>query len=70
MKNLKLDDVIDLTDGKNELYVKGNLGDKVELDLNEWNVQSTNKGYTEYIGKGEHSTVKLIIDDEIDIHNI
>jgi VCBS repeat-containing protein len=70
LKNLKLDDVIDLTDGKNELYVKGNLGDKVELDLNEWNVQSTNKGYTEYIGKGEHSTVKLIIDDEIDIHNI
>ena len=33
LKNLKLDDVIDLTDGKNELYVKGNLGDKVELDF-------------------------------------
>nr|MBP7741961.1 choice-of-anchor K domain-containing protein [Aliarcobacter sp.] len=70
LKDLKLDDVIDMTDGRNELYIKGNAGDKVELDLNEWNVESTDKGYTEYTGRGSNSTIKLIIDDEIDIHNI
>ncbi|TLT02825.1 choice-of-anchor K domain-containing protein, partial [Aliarcobacter cibarius] len=70
LKNLKLEDVVDMTDGRNELYIKGNLGDKVQLDLNEWDVKATNNGYKEYTGKGANSTVKLIIDDEIDISNI
>ncbi|WP_026806905.1 choice-of-anchor K domain-containing protein, partial [Aliarcobacter faecis] len=66
LKNLKLEDVVDMTDGKNELYIKGNIGDKVQLNLNEWDVKATNNGYKEYTGKGSNSTVKLIIDDQID----
>jgi hypothetical protein len=52
------------------LVIKGNYGDIVQLDLNEWTSQSNGKGQTEYVGKGANSTVKLIIDDEIDISNI
>ena len=70
IKNLKLQDVLDMTDGKNELLIKGNYGDRVQLDLNEWTSQSNGKGQTEYVGKGANSTVKLIIDDQIDISNI
>lgn len=67
---LKIDfkDILDLND--KELLIKGDKGDKVQLNLNEWDVKATSNGYKEYVGKGTNSTVKLLIDDEIDITNI
>ncbi|WP_034218435.1 VWA domain-containing protein, partial [Aliarcobacter cibarius] len=67
---LKVDfkDILDLND--KELVIKGDKGDKVQLNLNEWDVKATSNGYKEYVGKGTNSTVKLLIDDEIDITNI
>ncbi|QKF74222.1 RTX toxin-related calcium-binding protein [Aliarcobacter faecis] len=67
---LKVDlkDILDLN--SNELIIKGDKKDIVELDSQDW----TQNGKQNIDGKSyniyTNSTVKLIIEDEIDIHNI
>ena len=69
--NIDLDDVIDLTDSDNELVIKGDLSDKVDLDNTEWTNSGTQEidgsNYNVYTGLGANSTVKLLIDDDIEI---
>ena len=69
--SLDLDDVIDLTDSDNELVIKGDLSDKVDLDNTEWTNSGTQEidgsNYNVYTGLGANSTVKLLIDDDIEI---
>lgn len=67
---LKVDlkDILDLN--SKELIIKGDKKDVVELDSHDW----TQSGKENIDGKSyniyTNSTVKLIIEDEIDIHNI
>ena len=69
--NLDLSDVIDLTDIDNDLVIKGDLSDKVDLDNTEWTNSGTQEidgsNYNVYTGLGANSTVKLLIDDDIEI---
>lgn len=69
---LKIDlkDVLDLED--KQLIVKGDLGDKVTLDTqNDWanggKKELNGVNYKVYTGIGVNSTVKLLIEDDIDI---
>ncbi|RXJ54597.1 Ig-like domain-containing protein [Candidatus Marinarcus aquaticus] len=66
IKNLSLDDVIDMTDSDNEIKISGTSEDEVHL-TNEW---STNNvvdadGYIEYIGTSDDETVKVKIHQDI-----
>ena len=74
VNTLKIDmkDVIDLVDSDKQLVIKGDLDDKVDLDTpSDW----TNAGkeqldgfnYKVYTGTGVNSTIKLLIEDDIDI---
>ena len=69
--NLDLSDVVDLTDIDNDLVIKGDLSDKVDLDNTEWTNTGTQEidgsNYNVYTGLGVNSTVKLLIDDDIEI---
>ena len=69
--SLDLDDVIDLTDSDNDLVIKGDLSDKVDLNNTEWTNTGTQEidgaNYNVYTGLGVNSTVKLLIDDDIEI---
>ena len=74
MSNLRIDinDVIDLVDSDKELIIKGDLGDKVDLDTpSDWsNTGATNIegiNYNVYQGLGVNSTIKLLIEDDIDV---
>lgn len=69
---LKIDlkDVLDLED--KQLIVKGDLGDKVTLDTqNDWanggKEELNGVNYKVYTGTGVNSTIKLLIEDDIDI---
>ncbi len=74
INTLKIDmnDVIDLTDADKQLVIKGDLKDKIQLDTpNDWaNVgkeQLDGVNYKVYTGTGVNSTIKLLIEDDIDI---
>ena len=69
---IEMKDIVDLVDADKELIIKGDLGDKVDLDKpSDW----TNSGkeqldgidYNVYKGIGTNSTIKLLIDDDIDV---
>ncbi|WP_198306115.1 VWA domain-containing protein, partial [Arcobacter vandammei] len=64
-----LQDILDLN--KQQLIIKGDKGDIVELDKNDWtqsgNQKIDGKDYKVY---SHNSNVKLLIDDDIDTHNI
>ena len=67
-----MNDVIDLVDSNKELIIKGDLGDKVDLDTpSDWsNTGATNIegiNYNVYQGLGVNSTIKLLIEDDIDV---
>ncbi|MDD4330298.1 MAG: hypothetical protein PHD79_10110 [Aliarcobacter sp.] len=69
---LDLNEVIDITDNDNELIIKGNLGDIIHLDTpSDWanNGRESYEGinYNVYKGTGINSTVKLLIDEDIDV---
>jgi hypothetical protein len=70
--NIDMNDVIDLVDSNKELIIKGDLGDKVDLDTpSDWsNTGATNIegiNYNVYQGLGVNSTIKLLIEDDIDV---
>ena len=65
-------DVIDLVDADKELIIKGDLGDKVDLDKpSDWSNSGKEQvdgiNYNVYKGIGTNSTIKLLIDDDIDV---
>ena len=70
--NLNMSDVVDLVDSDKQLIIKGDLEDKVQLDTpTDWanagqeSLNGTN--YNVYKGIGVNSTIKLLIEEEIDI---
>jgi VCBS repeat-containing protein len=71
---IEMDDILDLTDDSNELVIKGDMEDKVDLDNSndEWS-KSSDKAeidgtqYNVYTGTGSNSTVKIFIEDDIDV---
>lgn len=74
INTLKIDmsDVVDLVDTDKQLVIKGDLDDKVDLDTpSDWsNVgkeQLDGVNYKVYTGTGTNSTIKLLIEDHIDI---
>jgi hypothetical protein len=65
LKNITLQDVIDMTDDKNEIKITGTSEDKVTLS-NEWSKGITEDGYTEYTATSNNDeTVKLKIQTDI-----
>jgi hypothetical protein len=77
LENSKVDKVsVDLNDvllqEDHQLIIKGDLGDKVDLDTpSDWSnigkEQLDGVNYNVYTGTGANSTVKLLIDDDIDV---
>ena len=69
--NVDIQDVIDLVDSDKELIIRGDLHDKVQLDQNDWasggKEELNGVNYNVYKGTGTNSTVKLLIEDDIDI---
>jgi hypothetical protein len=67
---INLDDVISENVAYKELIIKGELEDKVTLD-NKWETSGTQDlggvKYNVYTGTGANSTIKLLIDDEVDV---
>ena len=62
--NLKLGDIIDLTDNNNTLKITGESGDRVNFNDSGWHKGAQVDGYTEYTNHNNHS-VKLLISDEV-----
>ncbi len=74
VQTLKIDmnDVIDLVDADKQLVIKGDLEDKVQLDTpSDWSnagkEQLDGVNYNVYKGIGLNSTIKLLIEDDIDV---
>ena len=73
IQNLDIDlsDVVDLTNENNELYINGDDEDKVDLDIVQWDNTGKEEvdgvDYNVYKGIGANSTVKLLIEDDVDI---
>jgi VCBS repeat-containing protein len=74
INTLKIDmsDVVDLVDADKELIIKGDLGDKVDLDTpSDWSnagkTQLDGTNYKVFTGTGINSTIKLLIEDDIDV---
>lgn len=69
--NIDMNEIVDLVDADNQLIIKGDLEDKVTLDTPNWS--NTGKenidgvSYNIYKGTGANSTIKLLIDDDIDV---
>lgn len=74
--HIDMNDVVDLVDDDKHLVIKGDLGDKVDLDTpNDWansgKEQLDGVNYKVFTGTGVNSTIKLLIEDEIVItHDI
>jgi hypothetical protein len=69
---IDIKDVIDFVDSDKELIIKGDLGDKVDLDTpSDWSNTGATKiegiSYNVYQGLGINSTIKLLIEDDIDV---
>ena len=74
VQTLKIDmnDVIDLVDADKQLVIKGDYKDIVQLDTpSDWSnagkEQLDGVNYKVYTGTGVNSTIKLLIEDDIDI---
>jgi hypothetical protein len=70
--NIDMNDVIDLVDGDKQLVIKGDLEDKINLDTpSDWSnagqEQLDGVNYNVYTGTGLNSTIKLLIEDDIDV---
>ena len=68
--HIDMNDVVDLVDDDKHLVIKGDLGDKVDLDTpNDWansgKEQLDGVNYKVFTGTGDNSTIKLLIEDEI-----
>ena len=65
-----MDDVLDLVDADNQLIIKGDLEDKIVLD-NNWETSGKEElngvNYNVYQGIGANSTIKLLIEDDLDV---
>ena len=64
--------MVDLVDSDKQLVIKGDLEDKVQLDTpSDWSnagkEQLDGVNYNVYKGMGVNSTIKLLIEDDIDI---
>jgi hypothetical protein len=69
---IDMKDVVDLADSDHQLIIKGDLHDKVDLDTpSDWasagHEQVDGINYNVYTGTGVNSTIKLLIDDDIDV---
>ena len=69
---IEMKDIVDLVDADKELIIKGDLGDKVDLDKpSDWSNSGKEQvdgiNYNVYKGIGTNSTIKLLIDDDIDV---
>ena len=69
---IDIKDVIDFVDSDKELIIRGDLGDKVDLDTpSDWSNTGATKiegiSYNVYQGLGINSTIKLLIEDDIDV---
>ncbi len=64
LTKITLQDVIDMTDDRNEIKITGTVEDKVTLS-NEWSKGITTDGYTEYTATSNDETVKLKIQTDI-----
>ena len=69
---IDMNDVVDLVDSDKQLVIKGDLHDKVDLDTpSDWSnagkEQLDGVNYNVYKGMGVNSTIKLLIEDDIDI---
>ena len=65
-------DVVDLVDSDHQLVIKGDLHDKFDLDTpSDWasagHEQVDGINYNVYTGTGVNSTIKLLIEDDIDV---
>ena len=75
--DLDMEDVLNLVDSDKELIIKGDYADKVNLDdgndsIKNWESNGKEEvdgnSYNVYKGTGVNSTVKILIDDEIEIN--
>ncbi|WP_188353749.1 beta strand repeat-containing protein, partial [Malaciobacter pacificus] len=68
--NIDLSDVVDLVDGDSQLIIRGDLEDTIDLDSSEWtnagNQEVDGVNYNVFNGTGANSTIKLLIEDDID----
>ncbi len=64
--DLKLEDVLSLTDARNTLTILGTADDRVELGAG-WTLAGSSGGYTEYSGVVGGSTVRVLIDDQVEV---
>jgi hypothetical protein len=70
--SIDIKDIVDLVDADKQLVIKGDLEDKVTLDTpSDWSnagqEQLDGVNYNVYTGTGVNSTIKLLIEDEIDV---
>ena len=71
--NIEMDDVIDLVDEdeEKELIIKGDMEDMIDLDSTDWSNGGTEEldgvSYNVFTGTGANSTIKLLIEDDIDV---
>ncbi len=69
--NIDIDDVIDLVDLGDQLIIKGDMKDLVDLDISDWSnsgkEELNGSNYNVYKGTGTNSTIKLLIEDDIEI---
>ncbi|MGF7404585.1 retention module-containing protein [Campylobacter concisus] len=63
--NVKLSDVISLTDGDNTLKITADAGDKVEFKDAGWQKGASTDGYTTYTNDTSGTTVTVEIKDEV-----
>ena len=63
--NVKLSDVISLTDGDNTLKITADAGDKVEFKDTGWQKGASTDGYTAYTNDTSGTTVTIEIKDEV-----
>ena len=68
--DIDLSDVVDLVDGDSQLIIRGDLEDTIDLDSSEWtnagNQEVDGVTYNVFNGTGANSTIKLLIEDDID----
>mgnify|MGYP001013539185 CR=1 FL=1 len=69
--NIDMNEIVDLVDADSQLIIKGDLEDKITLDTPNWSNSGQEEingiSYNVYKGTGINSTIKLLIDDDVDV---
>lgn len=71
LNNLSLDDVVKMTDGNNDIYIVGDVGDKVDfLDSNGWEISTTTPTVTQMINGNEYTFDVYVnnVDPTVTVH--